>query len=170
MRPPQILCLQKRPFVCLLLISCITFMSLLLSSCEPIKLESSAQFLSDTGEKVDFPSKKGKFIVLNFWASWCTPCRQEVPDFNQLHKQYPQLKIIGFNIDHLDAKQLEWATQKLDIQYPNLLNDPREALNLPSLPGIPTTYILSPQGEWFGPLVGAQSADKILDVVKHASK
>lgn len=149
--------------------SCITVIALTLTGCERQHLEHPAHFKASNGQTIHFPSKEGHFIVLNFWASWCTPCLAEIPDLNELNLN-PELDVVGYNTDNLTPESLQASIKKLNIKYPNLLEDPRDDLDLPGLQGIPTTYILTPEGEWLDPLVGAQSAEKILKKIHQSRK
>jgi len=107
------------------------------------------------GEKVDSSSFQGKVILLNFWATWCPPCREEIPYFNELHIQYKNdgLAVIGISLDRGGPEEVRKFLDKYNVEYLNLMGD--EAVikaysNIPGMgpiQGIPTTFIIDRQGQ-----------------------
>ena len=100
------------------------------------------------GKNVALSSYKGKVVLLNFWATWCGPCKAEIPIFVELQDQYKDdLVIVGFSVDDTADKARAFATQ-YKINYPILLGEGREDLQEAYGPiwGIPASFIISKEG------------------------
>jgi len=107
---------------------------------------------------------KGKWVLVNFWATWCPPCLAEIPDLVSLYENKKNnLIVLGVAMDYQDRKKvLEFADQ-LMISYPIILGDYKMAEQVGSVPGLPTTYLYNPQGKLVAYNVGALSRE----VVEH---
>jgi peroxiredoxin len=101
------------------------------------------------GADVQLASYKGKVIVLNFWATWCGPCKAEIPDLVKLQAQYPDdLVVLGFSVDDTPEKMKPYATE-YNINYPLLVGDGREDVQDAYGPlwGIPVSVIIDREGK-----------------------
>ena len=100
------------------------------------------------GVDVTLSSFKGKVILLNFWATWCGPCRAEIPSLIELQKKYPDdLVVLGFSVDDPVAKLKPYA-KEFQINYPILVGLGREDVQEAYGPlwGIPVSVIIAPDG------------------------
>lgn len=100
------------------------------------------------GVDVSLASFKGKVILLNFWATWCGPCRAEIPSLIELQKEYPDdLVVLGFSVDDPVAKLKPYA-KEFQINYPILVGLGREDVQEAYGPlwGIPVSVIIAPDG------------------------
>ena len=100
------------------------------------------------GVDVKLASFKGKVILLNFWATWCGPCRAEIPSLIELQKEYPDdLVVLGFSVDDTVAKLKPYA-KEFQINYPILVGLGREDVQEAYGPlwGIPVSVIIAPDG------------------------
>ncbi|ORU92506.1 MAG: redoxin [Cycloclasticus sp. symbiont of Bathymodiolus heckerae] len=108
----------------------------------------------------------GKYIVLNFWATWCPPCRKEIPEFIALQKEYgdSNLQFIGVAID--DAVSVDQYALEMGINYPNLIAEmsgielARQYGN--AMGALPYSVIINPQGKIITRQVGLLDRKKIL--------
>jgi len=108
---------------------------------------------------------QGKWLVLNYWAEWCAPCIEEIPELNHLQKQFAdQLVVAGVNFDRLQGEALGKLVRAMSIEYLNIENDPADALRLARPAALPTTYIFNPQGQLAAKLVGPQTVESILEM------
>ena len=101
------------------------------------------------GKQVSLSSYKGKVVLLNFWATWCGPCKAEIPGFVELQEKYKeQLVIVGFSVDDTAEKARAYATQ-YKMNYPVLLGEGREDVQDAYGPiwGIPASFIISKEGK-----------------------
>jgi len=99
---------------------------------------------------------KGKWVLVNFWATWCPPCLEEIPDLVALHENKKnKLVVLGVALDYKDSKQvLEFAEQMM-VSYPIILGDQKMAAQIGAVPGLPTTYLYNPEGKVVAYNVGA---------------
>ena len=100
----------------------------------------------------------GRPVVLNFWASWCPPCRAEMPDFDQVAQAHPEVKFIGVAVDDVESNAREFAAE-IGVSY--LLGfDPtgQAHLTLPFV-ALPTTWIIDGDGVIVHKVQGVMTAD-----------
>lgn len=129
---------------------------LLTSSCQPPEKHFTDQY--------DQPITLSEhWLVINYWATWCKPCRKEVPELNQLHNSLKQqnIQVVGVNYDQLKGNTLIEASNTLGISFPVLAQDPASAFALPSSQGLPVTHIVNPSGKYVATLLGEQTAASV---------
>jgi cytochrome c biogenesis protein CcmG/thiol:disulfide interchange protein DsbE len=147
----------------------------------PLEGKQAPNFtLVDTaGKKVSLADYKGKAVLVNFWATWCGPCKVEIPWFDKLHDEYaPQgFEILGVSVDDLDLDdKAKLANEKaevvkfakgMQINYPVLLN----GLSLTSygeLDAFPTSFYIDRSGKIIDVEVGLISRDEVEADIKKA--
>ncbi|WP_024680409.1 TlpA disulfide reductase family protein [Pseudomonas syringae] len=140
----------------------ILFGSLLLSGCG-VDLGTD-----QNGQKVASERIKGHWLVVNYWAEWCGPCRTEVPEFNALSEQLKDKKVtvLGVNFDNLQGDELKNAANALGIKFTVLAQDPAEQYSLPPSEALPVTYIIDDKGKMREQLLGEQSAATVIQKLK----
>jgi len=136
--------------------------SFLLLSCAPDNPQNrSPIYLLTDGSSIDLASP-GKLLVINYWATWCAPCRHEIPELNQLNKEYSeQIAVLGVNFDTPDPDQLQAEISKLGIEFVNLHKDPRQIWGLEPATVLPETLIISSEGELLHRLLGPQTLESL---------
>ncbi|MDH4066708.1 MAG: TlpA family protein disulfide reductase [Acidobacteriota bacterium] len=100
------------------------------------------------GKDVKLSSYKGKVVLLNFWATWCGPCKAEIPGFVELQEQYKNdLVVVGYSVDDTAEKARAFATE-FKMNYPILLGLGREDVQDAYGPiwGIPASFVISRDG------------------------
>lgn len=126
--------------------------------------QNSFYFLS--GEKKSIDDYRGQWLIINFWAEWCPPCLEEIPELGKLVKENPDIAVIGVSYDKLTNQELEGLVEKLDIQYPIVATEPMPYLPVAKPQSLPGTYLISPSGQVMGPILGKIDRSKILKIIK----
>jgi len=100
------------------------------------------------GKKLSLKDFRGKIVFLNFWASWCVPCREEMPAMEKLHEEFKNKNFTVFAIAVKDRKQDSMDfVKELKLTYPIGLDPDGNAGVLYGAWGLPTTYLIGPKGE-----------------------
>ena len=118
-----------------------------MANAKPAKLDFTMKDLD--GKEVSLTSFKGKVILLNFWATWCGPCKAEIPGFVELQSKYKNdLVVVGYSVDDEAPKARAFATE-YKMNYPILLGEGREDVQDAYGPiwGIPASFIISRDGK-----------------------
>ncbi|MFQ5795324.1 MAG: TlpA family protein disulfide reductase [Candidatus Bipolaricaulia bacterium] len=114
------------------------------------------------GNLVRLSDFRGKPVLLNFWATWCPPCRKEVPDLQAFHEQYGD-KIVLLGIDWgEDEAEVNRFLKRYGATYTNLLDKNGQFFVLYQLTGLPTSYWIDDQGVIRGLWLGAMSLDDMV--------
>jgi thiol-disulfide isomerase/thioredoxin len=103
------------------------------------------------------PALEGNWIVINYWATWCAPCKAEIPELNRLAFRNTGLDVYAVNFDEVQGETLLQQAAEMDIQFPLLATDPGPRLGLTRPTVLPTTLILNPAGEETTRLIGPQT-------------
>lgn len=111
---------------------------------------------------------KGKVLFLNFWATWCPPCRQEIPDFIAAYKDLKGdgLEIVGLSVDRLTAEALAEWVKDVGINYPVALASREHVRAFQPGDYIPTTLVIDPDGNIRHRHVGALDKERLLELFK----
>lgn len=118
---------------------------------QPLKegaLTPDFTLLTAEGKKISLRDFKGKTVFLNFWATWCVPCREEMPAMEKLYQEYKDQNFVVLAINVKDRKQEAVAFLKeLKLTYPVAFDPEAEVASLYGAFGLPTTYLIGPKGE-----------------------
>ena len=112
------------------------------------------------GRKVTAEQLEGQWLVINYWAEWCKPCRTEIPELNRLDEELrgKGVQVLGVNFDALQGETLVAAAKAFDIRFTLLAQDPAPRLELPRNDVLPVTYLVDNKGRLRERLVGEQTA------------
>ena len=136
--------------------------SLLLISCS----QQDPVYHDTQGHAVQLTKLRGKWVIVNYWAAWCHPCVDEMPELNNFYKyaQDKNILIYGVDFDELPIDDLTRDAQSVGIAFPVLVDDP-EAWGLDEVSVIPTTFIINPKGVVVKKLVGSITEQTLIDVL-----
>jgi cytochrome c biogenesis protein CcmG/thiol:disulfide interchange protein DsbE len=99
------------------------------------------------GKPVNLASARGKVVLLNFWATWCGPCRMEVPDLVALQTKYgDRLQVIGLVVDDEDEAAVRAFAKRYAINYPIAMATNEMRIRFGGVPALPTSFIIDAQG------------------------
>lgn len=100
------------------------------------------------GKILSLEDFRGKVLIINFWATWCPPCEEEIPKLNQLHKRYKNegLVVIGIALDKDSLNLVEPFIRKKRVGYPILVGNEQLLRSLKDFSGVPTTLIVDQKG------------------------
>ncbi|TVQ35020.1 MAG: TlpA family protein disulfide reductase [Wenzhouxiangella sp.] len=111
---------------------------------------------------------RGDWVVVNYWATWCAPCRKEIPDLSNLHDSRDDIVVLGLAFEDTSIEEFESFLVQYPASYPILLVDtfdPPAALGAPR--ALPTTYLVDREGHlvhtWIGPVTSGMITDWIRD-------
>jgi cytochrome c biogenesis protein CcmG, thiol:disulfide interchange protein DsbE len=119
------------------------------------------------GKKLKLSSYRGKIVVLDFWATWCTPCRAEIPRLMDLQNKYGDqgLQIIGISLDD-DPKAVPVFYRQLKIDYPVAIGDARLAERFGRILGLPVNFVIDRDGRIYAKHAGEVDIRVIEDDIK----
>jgi cytochrome c-type biogenesis protein len=105
--------------------------------------------------------------VVNFWATWCAPCRQEIPEFSAFAKANPEVKVVGVSVDkELDAERLGRAATQLGIDYLVVHDRPGSVSRSWGVSSYPTTFVLDAQDQIVAVHIGALTRNQLASLVQ----
>jgi len=122
------------------------------------------------GKNVKLSAFRGKAVLLNFWATWCGPCKIEMPWFVELQKQYgPQgLQVVGVAMDDSSSEEIAKFTREMGVNYPVLLGTESVGQRYGGVDVLPTTFFVDREGKLVAREFGLQSRSIFVDHIKEA--
>ena len=107
-------------------------------------------------KKIGLRQFKGKIILLNFWATWCGPCKEEMRYLEVLHQRFKEKNfvLLTISVDYEGLKPVKEFINKHDYTFPVLLDPKCETLDLFDVKGIPTTFLIDKKGKMLGKAIG----------------
>jgi thiol-disulfide isomerase/thioredoxin len=145
---------MKRFFVCLLLL--LSFVSFY-GQAE----EFQFRFEDSKGKIHQLSDYRGKWVLVNFWATWCPPCLEEIPDLISLYQDRKDVIIIGIAMDYADTETIVKFADAMSIPYPIVFGTREIALQLDELSMLPSTYLFDPAGKPAARKIGLLNREEI---------
>lgn len=125
-----------------------------------------------SGKMHSLADYKGKWVIVNYWATWCPPCQEEIPDLVSFHDSHKDTDavVLGINLEDVGQEQLESFVDSFMISYPILRSEPLATTPLGPVPGLPTTYIVAPDGSPVARQVGPVTSKQLEDYIASKKK
>lgn len=125
---------------------------------------------SDTGAakatSLQLQDLRGQWVVINYWAKWCKPCLEEIPELNALAEKHPKIVVLGVNYDGATGDELATQAAQFNIKFRLLEEDPAAQLGISRPVVLPTTLLLNPEGQVSKTLVGPQTEQSLLEALE----
>ncbi|MDG2071191.1 MAG: TlpA disulfide reductase family protein [Pseudomonadales bacterium] len=129
----------------------------LLSACQ------KPNFYDVNGRGYSYANMEEKWLLINYWATWCGPCIKEISEFNGIANDFEDVVVVlGVNFESVDRATNEEHIEKMGIEFPVYAEDPYEHFNVDRPVVLPTTIVISPGGKVHDILVGPQTRETLL--------
>ena len=129
-----------------------------------LKTYDNVIFLDQNDQKINIKDFNGNLILLNFWATWCEPCKEEMPSLDRLqnNSKLSNIKIFPINISQESLKKINDFFQELNIKYLEPYYDaPTTLAKALSLRGVPTSILFNTEGKEFARIIGSIDFDNL---------
>lgn len=136
----------------------------------PVVQETAArptlQVTALDGKPFDLAAHRGHWVVVNFWATWCAPCRKEMPELSALHAMRSNIEVVGLAYEDIEVPEMQSFLTKHPVTYPIVIVDPFDPpADFATPRGLPLTHLLDPQGKlahsFLGPVTAADIEKQI---------
>ncbi|MDE0367630.1 MAG: TlpA disulfide reductase family protein [Gammaproteobacteria bacterium] len=119
------------------------------------------------GGEVRFSELSGRWLLINYWAEWCAPCRDEIPELNELHERRDEhaVAVFGVNYDEVRGEKLVELMERMDVRFPVLTEDPRARWGYEQPDVLPVTVVIGPDGALRQEMRGPQTLDRLLAAI-----
>lgn len=122
------------------------------------------------GHAYDLAEHRGHWVVVNFWATWCTPCLAEIPDLAALDKARDDVDVIGLAYEEIERPDMEAFLKEHPISYPMAVLDVyKPPADFETPPGLPMTYLIAPDGKVAKQFLGPTTSKELENLIKAVS-
>ncbi|MCD1647710.1 TlpA family protein disulfide reductase [Marinobacter adhaerens] len=136
----------------------VALLVLALAGCEKIELERAE------GTKLNWDNLRGQWVLVNYWAEWCKPCLEEIPELNELDKA-PDITVLGVNFDGARGDALVELGERMGIEFTMLADDPGPGFGWKLPVALPATFLVNPGGDLVETRFGPQTEEELRTVI-----
>ena len=135
---------------------------------KPIEIKELKFKDSDLND-VDLTNKKGNIMIINFWATWCAPCKREMPSLEKLTSKYPEIKVYAINTEKPNKLKIRDFFRIIDVVSLDTYYDPDfKLVKQFKMRGLPTSILIDKEGNEFGRVIGEVDfvSENFLEIIK----
>lgn len=123
------------------------------------------------GKTYKLSDYRGKWVLVNYWATWCPPCREELPELEVFHSNHKDKDavVLGVAMERIEKERLKAFVDDQFISYPILMMKPAASTELGRVPGLPTSYLIDPNGELAARQVGPVTLEDLETFIANGS-
>ena len=121
-----------------------------------------------SGKTMNLSDFRGKWVLVNFWATWCPPCLAEIPDLVRMKDE--KIAVIGIAVSYRNRNEVTDFVKQHAISYPVVMGSEDIASSFGGIDTLPTTFLYSPEGKLVGSHEGPLTQDEILDFIKGSGR
>ena len=136
---------------------------------EKSKAIKELKFKDSDLQDVDLTNKKGNIMIINFWATWCAPCKREMPSLEKLTNKYPEIKVYAINTEKPNKLKIRDFFRTIDVVSLETYYDPDfKLVKQFKMRGLPTSILINKDGEEFGRVIGEVDfiSESFLNIIK----
>ncbi len=122
------------------------------------------EFEKPDGSVLDWESLRGHWVLVNYWAEWCKPCLEEIPELNELDRS-SAIVVLGVNFDDIRGQELTDLGDRMGIRYGMLNEDPGPEFGWETPVALPATFVVDPDGELVEARFGPQTEEDIKELI-----
>ena len=131
-----------------------------------VSCSNDTTFHDSKNKAISLSKLKGKWIVVNYWATWCKPCVTEMPELNKLSIKYKNtMTVLGVNFDQLSHQSINEFADKLGVTFSLLSSFPIQKFGITDIGSLPVTFIISPEGKLKETLHGPQTLKSLENII-----
>lgn len=117
------------------------------------------------GNEISLSDFNRKVLILNFWATWCPPCREEIPDFVEVYNEYESKDVQFIGVSNEDISTLKSFVEDYDVSYPILIDD-ANIMGKWGISAIPTTFVFDKNGQIIFKNVGMMTGEQLKNIIE----
>jgi len=119
-----------------------------------------------SGDRKMLSDYRGRWVIVNYWATWCPPCRKEIPELDMFNENNANAVVLGINFEDISTTELDTFVEQQFISYPIFHQRPKRETPFGNLSGLPSTYVITPKGVPVAMQSGGITADRLRNFIE----